>query len=190
MEDLSCIPFTEKHHLQEYNQDFICVPSQQIVDYITTSGTLSDPVTFAMSDRDLERLAYNEAISFTCADGNKDDIYQLMTTIDKRFMAGLAYFLGIRRMGAGIIRVGNGIPQLQWDTIQRIKPNAIICVPSFILRIVEYAEQNGIDYRNSSIKKAICIGENLRDQDFNLHLFGPKIKEEWNIELNSTYAIT
>ena len=190
LEDLSCIPFTEKHHLQEFNQDFICVASQQIVDYITTSGTLSDPVTFAMSDRDLERLAYNEAISFTCADGNKDDIYQLMTTIDKRFMAGLAYFLGIRRMGAGIIRVGNGIPQLQWDTIQRIKPNAIICVPSFILRIVEYAEQNGIDYRNSSIKKAICIGENLRDQDFNLNLLGQKIKEKWNIELYSTYAST
>lgn len=190
IEDLKYIPFVEKHHLQERNQDFICVPKSKIVDYITTSGTLGDPVTFVMSEKDLDRLAYNEAISFTCANGNSDDVYQLMTTIDKRFMAGLAYFLGIRKMGAGIIRVGNGIPELQWDTIKRIQPNAIICVPSFILKIIQYAQENGIDYKNSSIKKAICIGENLREQDFSLNLLGKKIKEKWNIELYSTYAST
>lgn len=190
IEDLQHIPYVEKHHLQERNQDFVCVPRNKIVDYITTSGTLGDPVTFAMSDKDLDRLAYNEAISFACAGGNSEDVYQLMTTIDKRFMAGLAYFLGIRKLGAGIIRVGNGIPELQWDTIQRIKPNAIICVPSFILKIIRYAEENGIDYKNSSIKKAICIGENLRQQDFSLNLLGEKIKEKWDIELYSTYAST
>ena len=97
-----------------------------------------------------------------------------MTTIDRRFMAGLAYFLGIRMMGASIVRVGNGIPELQWDTIHRIKPNAIIAVPSFILKIIEYAESHGIDYLNSSIRKAICIGEPLRNLDFSLNTLGQK----------------
>jgi Coenzyme F390 synthetase len=143
-----------------------------------------------MSSKDLERLAYNEAISFTCAGGHKGEKYQLMTTIDKRFMAGLAYFLGIWKMGAGVIRVGNGIPELQWDTIERISPNAIICVPSFILRIIKYAEEHNIDYKNSSIRKAICIGENLRNPDFSLNLLGQKIKSKWDIELFSTYAST
>ena len=69
-----------------------------------------------------------------------------MTTIDKRFMAGLAYFLGARKLGAGIIRVGNGVPELQWDTVKRIAPTVIICVPSFILKLIEYAEKNGIDF--------------------------------------------
>ncbi len=190
LEDLRYLPLTGKQDLQKYNADFICVPRHQIVDYITTSGTLGDPVTFAMSDKDLDRLAYNEAISFSCAGGHPGEIYQLMTTIDQRFMAGLAYFLGIRKLGASIIRVGNGIPELQWDTIQRISPDAIIVVPSFILKIIKYAEEHGIDYRNSSIKKAICIGENLREQDFSLNLLGKKIKEKWDIELYSTYAST
>lgn len=190
IEDLSHIPTTEKRDLQLHNDDFICVPRSRIVDYITTSGTLGDPVTFAMTDGDLERLAYNEKISFECAGGTKDDIFQLMTTIDKRFMAGLAYFLGIRKMGAGIIRVGNGIPELQWDTINRVKPTAIIVVPSFILKIIKYAEEHGIDYRNSSVRKAVCIGENLREQDFSLNLLGRRIKEKWDIELLSTYAST
>lgn len=190
VEDLRYLPFTNKEDLQSYNQDFICVDRSQITDYITTSGTLSTPTTFAMTDKDLDRLAYNEAISFTCAGGKPGDVFQLMTTVDKRFMAGFAYVLGIRMMKAGVIRVGNGIPELQWDTIKRISPDAIICVPSFILKIIQYAEEHGIDYKKSSIKKAICIGENLRENDFSLNLLGKKIKEKWDIELYSTYAST
>lgn len=190
LEDLTQIPVTTKEDLQKHNKDFICVPASEIRDYITTSGTLSDPTTFVCTDKDLDRLAYNEAISFATADGKAGDVYQLMTTLDKRFMAGYAYCLGIRKMGCGLIRVGNGIPELQWDTIQRLNPDTIICVPSFILRIVKYAEEHGIDYRKSSIKKAVCIGENLRNDDFSLNLLGKKIKEKWDIDLYSTYAST
>jgi phenylacetate-CoA ligase len=188
--DLLHVPLTDKSHLQLFNNDFICVPRTKIIDYITSSGTLGDPVTFAMSDKDLDRLAYNEFISFACAGSQPGDIFQLMTTIDKRFMAGLAYFLGVRKLGAGIIRVGNGIPELQWDSIKRFSPNIIIVVPSFILRIIKFAVENGIDYRNSGIKKAVCIGENIRNQDFSLNLLGQKIKDNWDIELISTYAST
>ena len=113
-----------------------------------------------------------------------------MTTMDKRFMAGLAYFLGIREMGASIIRVGNGIPELQWDTIRRIHPDTIMCVPSFILKLIDYAEQHGIDYRNSSIRRIIGIGEGLREQDFSLNLLGRRIKEKWDINLFATYSST
>ncbi len=190
LEDLTQIPVTTKEDLQKYNKDFICVPASEIRDYITTSGTLSDPTTFVCTDKDLDRLAYNEAISFATAGGKAGDVYQLMTTLDKRFMAGYAYCLGIRKMGCGLIRVGNGIPELQWDTIQRLNPDTIICVPSFILRIVKYAEEHGIDYRKSSIKKAVCIGENLRNDDFSLNLLGKRIKEKWDIDLYSTYAST
>ncbi|MCQ2306767.1 MAG: AMP-binding protein [Bacteroidales bacterium] len=190
VKDLQNIPFTEKKDLQMYNYDFLCIPKEKIVDYITTSGTLGDPVTFACSEHDLQRLAYNEMISFRCAGLRPGNILQLMTTIDKRFMAGLAYFLGIRELGASIIRVGNGIPELQWDTIQRIKPDTVMCVPSFILKLIQYAEDHGIDYKNSSIKRVIGIGEGLRDQNFNLNLLGSKIKEKWDVNLFATYSST
>lgn len=190
VEDLQTLPITTKEDLQNRNDDFLCVPKEKIIDYITTSGTLGDPVTFAMTDKDLDRLAYNEALSFACAGGTSSDIYQLMTTMDRRFMAGLAYFLGIRMLGASIVRVGNGIPELQWDTIQRVKPNAIIAVPSFILKVIEYAELHHIDYQASSIKKAVCIGEPLRNSDLSLNTLGRKIREKWDIQLFSTYAST
>lgn len=190
LEDLQQIPFTEKKDLQLYNAEFLCVRKEKIIDYITTSGTLGDPVTFAMTDKDLDRLAYNEKISFLCAGVKPGHIVQLMTTLDKRFMAGLAYFLGLRELGAGIIRVGNGIPELQWDTINRVKPDTIMCVPSFIPHIIKYAENHGIDYRASSVSKAVCIGENLRERDFSPNLLAKRIREKWDIELHATYAST
>ncbi len=188
--DLQRVPFTEKKDLQLCNADFLCVPHEKIIDYVTTSGTLGDPVTFGCTDSDLERLAYNEMKSFACAGVRPGNRVQLMTTLDKRFMAGLAYFLGIRKLGAGIIRVGNGMPELQWDTIRRLKPDTLMCVPSFILRLIDYAEQHGIDYRNSSVRRVIGIGEGLREQDFSLNMLGNRIREKWDVELFATYSST
>ena len=190
IEDLVKLPFTEKKDLQLHNREFLCVPAEKVVDYITTSGTLGDPVTFGCTDKDLDRLAYNEKKSFSCAGVKPGNIVQLMTTLDKRFMAGLAYFLGIRALGASIIRVGNGMPELQWDTINRLQPDTIMCVPSFILRLIEYAEQHNIDYKNSSVKRIIGIGEGLREHDFSLNLLGKRIKEKWDVELYATYSST
>jgi phenylacetate-CoA ligase len=190
LEDLQKIPVTTKEDLHRYNDDFICIDSSNIIDYVTTSGTTGNPVFFGLSDKDLERLAYNEAISFACSKVTKNDTIQLMTTIDRRFLAGLAYFLGARKLSAGIIRVGAGIPELQWDSILKFKPSYLIAVPSFLLKLIEYAENNGITVNSSSVKGVICIGEPLKNQDFSDNVLSLKIKEKWDIELYSTYAST
>lgn len=190
IDDLSKVTVTTKTDLQLFNDDFLCVPKKAIRDYSTTSGTLGDPVTFGLTDQDLDRLAYNELLSFECAGVKEGDLVQLMTTIDRRFMAGMAYFLGLRKLGAGIIRVGAGVPPLQWDSILRYEPKYLIAVPSFILKMIEYAEENDIDYKASSVKGVICIGESLRTADLQPTLLASKIQEKWPIQLYSTYAST
>jgi len=188
--DLAKLPTTQKDDLQKRNIDFLCVPAEKVIEYTSTSGTLGGPVTIALTENDLNRLAYNEYNSFLCADGSKDDIYQLMLTLDRQFMAGIAYYSGIRKIGAGIIRLGPGVPSLQWETIQRLKPTAIVAVPSFILKLIGFAKENNIDINETSVKKAICIGENIRNNDLSLNILGKKITESWNIQLYSTYAST
>jgi phenylacetate-CoA ligase len=191
IEDLVQLPTTDKNDLQTFNNDFICVRREKVIDYVTTSGTLGDPVTFVLTDNDLNRLSYNEYLSFTTAGCTSKDVLQLMTTIDRRFMAGLAYFLGARELGMGIARVGNGIPELQWDTIKRINPTCGMVVPSFLIKLIEYAQQYGIDCNAASLKKFICIGETLRTPDFELSALGKKILEKWpTVSLHSTYAST
>lgn len=191
LDDLARLPVTTKTDLQKYGNDFLCVPRSRVIDYVTTSGTLGNPVTFMLTDEDLDRLAYNEALSFSTAGCTADDVIQLMTTIDRRFMAGLAYFLGARSLGCGIARVGNGIPELQWDTIHRINPTVCMVVPSFLMKLMDYATEHGIDYRKSSLRKAICIGEALRKEDLSLNALGEQISQRWpELELYSTYAST
>lgn len=184
------IPITQKEELERNNDAFICVPKEEIIDYVTTSGTLGSPVTFALNDHDLDRLALNEKLSFECAGVTKTDIVQITTTLDRRFMAGMAYFLGLRKLGAGLIRVGSGAPGLQWDSMERFRPTYLVAVPSFLLKLVAYAEENGIDCNKSSVKAVISIGEPLRNEDFTLNTLGKKIKEAWDIDLYSTYAST
>ncbi|HTI58824.1 phenylacetate--CoA ligase family protein [Mucilaginibacter sp.] len=190
LDDLYKVPTTEKDDIQKRNNDFLCVPPGKVVEYTSTSGTLGGPVTIALTENDLVRLAHNEYNSFLCADGSEDDIYQLMLTLDRQFMAGIAYYSGIRKIGAGIIRLGPGVPALQWETIKRLKPTAIVAVPSFILKLINFAKENNIDINASSVKKAICIGENIRNTDFSLNMLGKKITEAWDIHLYSTYAST
>jgi phenylacetate-CoA ligase len=189
-EDLISIPTTGKEDLQLYNDEFLCVPASSVIEYTSTSGTLGSPVTIALTENDLQRLALNEFGSYTCAGCTPDDIFQLMLTLDRQFMAGMAYYSGIRMLGAGIIRVGPGVPSLQWETILRLKPTVLVAVPSFILKLIQYATDHKIDLAGTSVKKAICIGENIRQPDFSFNVLGQKITGAWNIQLFSTYAST
>ena len=188
--DLHKLPTTSKEDLQRCNDDFLCVERNQVIEYSSTSGTLGSPVTVMLTENDLQRLAVNEHASFTCAGGNSSDIYQLMLTLDRQFMAGMAYYSGIRKLGAGIIRLGPGVPSLQWETIKRLKPTAIVAVPSFIVKLIQFAQEHQIDINQSSVKKAVCIGENIRNNDFSLNILGKKITDAWDIQLFSTYAST
>lgn len=190
LDDLKSIPAIGKKELQQQNRDFWCAGSEKLIDYCNTSGTEGQPVTIPLTEKDLQRLAYNEAISLACAEGTSSDIYQLMTTVDRRFMAGLAYAEGVRKLGAGLIRVGPALPELQWLNIKELNPTVIIAVPSFIVKLIDYAERNKIDYRNSSVKSAVCIGEAIRDNDLELNALGRRITEKWGIKLYSTYAST
>jgi phenylacetate-CoA ligase len=190
LDDLTRIPTTTKEDLQHRNEDFLCTARDRIAEYTTTSGTLGSPVTIALTAGDLDRLAYNEYTSFLTADGTPTDTYQLMLTLDRQFMAGIAYYSGIRRLGAAVIRVGPGVPALQWETISRLKPTVLVAVPSFLLKLIRHAKDYRIDLNRSSVRSAVCIGENIRQADLSLNILGKKITDEWNIRLYSTYAST
>src|SRR5690606_23588249 len=166
------LPFTSKTDLTKYRKDFWCTDSDSISDYCSSSGSEGNPLTIPLTDNDLDRLARNEANSFATAGLDNYDIIQLCTTIDKRFMAGLAYVLGARKLGSGIIRTGAYLPEYQWRTIREIKPSTLIIVPSFLVKLLAFAEENGIDPAKTSVKRAICIGESIRNPDFSLNALG------------------
>ena len=63
-------------------------------------------------------------------------------------------------------------------------------MPSFIIKLIEFAAEHHIDINASTVRKAICIGENIRNTDFSLNMLGKRITKAWDIQLFSTYAST
>ena len=110
LEDIKRIPTTSKDDFAHLNDSFLAVSNTKIIDWCTTSGTTGNPVMVGLTENDLERLAYNEYLSFLMAELTANDCVQLMLTLDKQFMAGMAYFLGLRKIGCGIVRSGPGTP--------------------------------------------------------------------------------
>lgn len=187
---ISQIPFTTKEDLAKNDLDFLCVPKNEIAEYVTTSGTTGSPISLYLTTGDLERLAKNESDSFRLMGLTSEDLFQLLTTIDKQFMAGLAYSLGVQKLGAGMIRIGPGVPEMQWSSILKYQPTVLIAVPSFIVNLIEFAKENNIDFKKTSVKAIVCIGEPIRNEDFSYNVLGKRITENWEVELFSTYAST
>lgn len=184
------IPITKKSHLHSQEKAFLAVDQHQIVDYVTTSGTTGEPVTFMLTDGDLERLATNEMKALQQADISADDVIQIMVTLDKRFMAGLAYYLGARKLGAGVIRSGVESILFQIDTMKRFRPSVLIGVPSFILKVLRTCHVHEEWSAIENVKKIVCIGEPIRRPDFSYSSLGTQLTQLFDGTLHGTYAST
>lgn len=179
------LPFTEKQELPVYSES---LNTSGMADYCTTSGTSGTPVTVPLSFSDIRRLGENEAYSYQKAGIGVQDIIQLTTTLDRSFMAGLAYMEGARKLEIPFIRTGPGMPEMQWERIFSLKTTVLIAVPSFILKMLEYAAEHHIDIHASRVRKIICIGESIYTEALQPNALARRITESWKVELFSTYA--
>src|SRR5690606_15680742 len=190
VDDLKKLPCTTKNDIANFNEDFFAVEKNKIIDYCTTSGTTGNPVTIGLTERDLGRLALNEKITFEIV-LDQNDVVQLMLTLDKQFMAGAAYYSGLRKIGCGIVRSGPGSPKFQIENIKRHNVTALVAVPSFLLKIIQYAKANELDLNSLGVKNVFCIGESIREEatDGSLqpNILARKITDAWSVTLLGTY---
>ncbi len=187
---LQTLPTVDKRVLSERNLDFLCVPRTRVVEMVTTSGTTGRPLLWMLSDADVQRLAVNEQLSFACAGLTAQDTVLVAVALDRCFIAGLAYWLGLRELGCGVARVGAASPGLVLEMIERVQPTAIVAVPSFLRVIADKARETGFDLLNSAVRKALCIGEPIRDRAFTLNASGRAIEASWGARVYSTYGVT
>lgn len=185
-DDLKNLPFTDKALLTEHNKDFLCVPMEEIEEIAFSSGTTGKPCPIFYSSADMRRLAYNEHRSLILTGLTKRDTVLLTCTLDRCFIAGVAYYLGVRSIGATALRNGLTTIESHLDIIKGLRPTAIIGVPSFLRNLgAALLERGG----NPSVKRLICIGEPVRDESFGLSPLGRRLKELWgDVLVLSTYS--
>lgn len=188
--DLARLPFTEKQHLESRHGDFLATAPERIADLCLTSGTTGKSVAMLQSAGDLERLAYNEEISFRMVGISGADRVLVAVAIDRCFMAGLAYYLGLQRIGATVIRGGSSSGGLLAELVKGCRPSAIVGVPSLLLAVAEKLKQDGLDPAALGVTRLICIGEPVRNADFTLSPLGERLQAGWRCRIFGTYAST
>lgn len=188
--DLVHLPFTDKSDLESRHDEFLAVSPQEVVDLCLTSGTTGKSVAMLQSAADLQRLTYNEEISFRAAGFTAADRVLVAAAIDRCFMAGLAYFLGLTKIGATVIRGGSSSVALLVELIKKCHPSAIVGVPSLLLAIGEKLLAEGFDPATLDVTRLVCIGEPIRCQDFTLSPLGERLQQTWRCQLFGTYAST
>lgn len=190
LDELRHLPLTDKNDLSRYNRDFLAVAEKDVVDVCQTSGTTGDAVTFWQTEADLKRLARNEQLAFTAAGVAATDRVLVGAALDRVFMAGLAYFLGLRKIGATVIRAGSGQPTLVAELIRRQRPNVLVGVPSLLLMVARQLIDRGEQPIELGVEKIICIGEPVRNEELSLSPLGEALTDLWGAQVLGTYAST
>ena len=188
LETLKEIPMTEKEVFGSRNNDFLAVPMAEIVDIVLSSGTTGHPTSVMYTENDLQRLAYNEEISFAACGITSGDTVLLTCTMDRCFIAGLAYFSGVRQLGAAAIRNGLASVESHLEIIRRLKPTVLVGVPTFLLKLGKYLLTQGIDPQSTGVRKLVCIGEPIRDHALAFLRAGEELELIWGARTYSTYA--
>jgi len=188
LENLKDFPFTDKSAFEKYNDELLAVPMAKIRDIVLSSGTTGKPTRIMYTENDLKRLAYNEEISFAGCGLTSEDVVLLTCTMDRCFVAGLAYFLGVRSLGAAAIRNGLSSFESHMEIIQTMKPTAIVGVPSFLHKLGMSLQSKDVDPQKTHVTKLICIGEPIRDKEMSLLKMGQYLEEMWGAKVYSTYA--
>lgn len=190
LSDLSYLPLTSRRDIDENPALFGLGDERAYRDIALTSGTTGDAVVVPYTENDLKRLAFNEAMAYYGAGLKPDDRVLLTVTLDRCFIAGLAYYSGAVMLGAAAIRSGPGHPERQWQYISKLSPRVIVGVPTFLNELGKWGNDNGIDVANCSIDTIVTIGEPARQPNHELTPLSAEIRRQWGADIASSYGAT
>lgn len=159
--DLDKIPVTSKDRLVEMQKagppfgGFLTVPIEKLQHVFFSPGPLYEPHTGESAAMDTIREIFAVA-GFAPGDVVLNTFgYHLIPT-------GLAVDQVLRAMGATVIPAGVGNAELQIKMALDLKVTAYIGTPSWLMALIQKAEESGLDFRKSfALKKALVSAEPL-----------------------------
>ena len=164
LSDLWQMPFTTKRELvvdQEQHPLFgsnLTYPLREYVRLHQTSGTSGRPLKILDTQASWDWWAECWTSVYAAAGVSSDDIVFLAFGFGP-FIGFWSAYEGAKRLGALTVP-GGGMDSLQrLRAMQEIGATVLVCTPSYALRLVEVAEEHGIDLRESSIRVTIHAGE-------------------------------
>lgn len=158
LDDLRKIPFTTKQDLREtYPFGMASVPLRKCVRLHSSSGTTGNPTVILHTQKDIDEWANAVARCLWMVGLRPDDVFQNSSGYGM-FTGGLGFQYGAERLGALTVpaAAGNSLRQIKF--IKDFGTTAIHAVPSYVTRLYEVMQSEGVDPRRDTKLKVLAIG--------------------------------
>jgi len=156
LDDLTALPFTTKDDLSEnYPYGLFAVPLREVV-RIHASTAMSTVVGYTRND--IKTWSNLVARVLTAGGVTKDDVVQIAYGYSLS-TGGFGLHYGAERIGASVIPISTGNTLRQVKIMQDFKTTALVCTPSYALRIADTIHAQGLSLAALSIKYGLFGGE-------------------------------
>ena len=156
--DVRKIPFTTKQDLRDtYPFGIASVPLERCTRLHSSSGTTGNPTVILHTAQDLDEWANQVARNLWMVGLRPNDVFQNSSGYGM-FTGGLGFQYGAEKMGMLTVpaAAGNSLRQIKF--IKDFGTTAIHAVPSYLTRLKEVMDQEGVDPRRDTNLRVFAIG--------------------------------
>ncbi|HMK54691.1 MAG TPA: phenylacetate--CoA ligase [Methanobacteriaceae archaeon] len=184
LEDLEKIPFTTKADLRDaYPFGMFAVPSEDIVEVHTSSGTTGKPTVSGYTKLDIEIWSEVMARTLTMAGATKKDVVQNCYGYGL-FTGGLGVHYGTHCLGATVVPISAGNTQRQIEILKDFQSSILTCTPSYALYLAEVLEKEGVTQEDINLKAGVFGAEMWTEEMRN------EIEKRLNLDALNIYGLT
>jgi phenylacetate-CoA ligase len=159
LEDLRQLPFTTKQDLREnYPYGLFAVPLRDVVRIHSSSGTTGMATVVGYTRNDINNWSNLVARILTAAGVGADDVIQIAFGYGL-FTGGFGLHYGAEKLGASVIPISAGNTRRQIQIMQDFKTTALVCTPSYALKIADVMMDMGVNPSGMSLKYGLFGAE-------------------------------
>jgi len=157
--DLPDLPFTTKEQFRDQYPDGLFAVADEAIERVhSSSGTTGKPKVVAYTGDDLG--VWSEVMERTLRLAGLDRADRLQNAFGYGlFTGGLGLHQGGESLGAAVIPTGGGQSRRQVQFLRDLEPEAIAATPSYALRLVDVAEEMGVDLRELPVSTVVYGAE-------------------------------
>lgn len=184
LEDVPKLPFTDKEALTgNYPFGLFAVPMKEVVRLHASSGTTGKQKVVGYTKRDIRTWSNLVARVATMAGVTDEDIAQICFGYGL-FTGGFGLHYGLEKVGATIIPSSTGNTERQLTMMQDFGTTVLIATPSYVLYMVEAAEDMGIDTEKLALKVGLFGAEPCTPN------MKKEIEQRWHMRATDNYGLT
>jgi phenylacetate-CoA ligase len=159
LEELREYPFTTKQDLRDnYPYGLFAVPLRDVVRIHSSSGTTGIATVVGYSRNDISTWSDMVARILCGAGVTPDDVIQIAFGYGL-FTGGFGLHYGAERLGASVIPISAGNTKRQIQIMQDFKTTALVCTPSYALKMADVMMDMGVNPNGLSLRYGLFGAE-------------------------------